>query len=179
MPEPFVYLACEHGVRYGLAVYRNVGTQMTNSRVALASIASLTATLGATGVHHIVRLGAGLIVPTLIAIVLGIVLWALYSKTRRFALLAVYGVFAALVVFWFGFLDGFLDHVVKAAGLDNITLLPGGEEDVVATAMQLWSQQATTAFYEGTGILTAVLALLTAVTTGLFIYREVPRRAAT
>ena len=150
---------------------------MTNSCIAIASIALLTATLVATGVHHIFRLGAGLIVPTLIAIALAMVLWALYSKTRRLALLAVYGVFTALVVFWFGFLDGFLDHVVKAAGLDNITFLPDSEAEVVATAMQLWSQQATTTFYEGTGILSAILALVTAVTTGAFIYREVPRRS--
>lgn len=150
---------------------------MAASRIALVSIVSLIATLAATGVHHIFRLGIGLAVPTLIAVALALVLWALYSKTRRFALLAAYGAFAALVVFWFGFLDGFLDHVVKAAGLDNITFLPGGEAEVVATAMQLWSQQASTAFYEGTGILSAILALVTAVSTGAFIYREAPRPA--
>lgn len=150
---------------------------MTNSRIAFASVASLTTTLVATGVHHIFRLGAGLILPTVIAIALAIVLWALYSKTRRVALLAAYGVFTALVVFWFGFLDGFLDHVVKAAGLENITFLPGSDAEVVATTMQLWSQQASNTFYKGTGILSAILALVTAVTTGAFIYREMPRRA--
>lgn len=152
---------------------------MSTSRLALASIVSLTATLLATGVHHIFRLGAGLAIPTLIAIVLAIMLWALYSKTRRAALLTAYGVFNALVVFWFGFLDGFLDHVTKAAGLDNVTFLPGSEAEVVATAMQLWSQEATTTFYEGTGVLSAILALLTAVTTSAFLYREMPRRAPT
>lgn len=40
----------------------------------------------------------------------------------------------------------------------------------------LWSQEATTAFYEGTGILSAVLALLTTIATGIFIYRELPAR---
>jgi len=34
------------------------------------------------------------------------------------------------------------------------------------------------AFYEGTGILTAAVALLTTVVTGAFIYREVPEREA-
>lgn len=150
---------------------------MSTTRLAFISIATLTATLVTTGIHHIFRLGAELIVPTLIAMALGIVLWALYSRTRRFALLSAYGLFTALVVFWFGFLDGFLDHVVKAAGFDNITFLPGSEAEVVATAMQLWSQQATTAFYEVTGILSAIMALLTAVTTGAFIYRELPRPA--
>lgn len=150
---------------------------MTETRIALLSIASLLATLVATGVHHIFRLGIGLAVPTLIAIVLAIALWALYSKTRKLTLLATYGVFTALVVFWFGFLDGFLDHVVKAAGLDNVTFLPGSEAEIVATAMQLWSQEASSAFYEGTGILSAILALVTAVSTGVFIYREAPRPA--
>jgi hypothetical protein len=156
---------------------RNGGLPMTHSRIALISIVSLVTTLVATGVHHIFRLGIGLAVPTLIAFVLAIALWGLYSKTRRLTLLAAYGVFTALVVFWFGFLDGFLDHVVKAAGLENITFLAGGEADIVPTVMQLWSQEASTAFYEGTGILSAILALVTAVSTGVFIYREVPRPA--
>ena len=158
---------------------KNGGSPMTNSRIALISIVSLVATLVATGVHHIFRLGIGLTVPTLIAVALAIALWALYRKSRKLALLAAYGVFTALVVFWFGFLDGFLDHAVKAAGFDNITFLPGGEAEVVATAMQLWSKEASTAFYEGTGILSAILALVTAVSSSLFIYREVPRPVAT
>ena len=66
---------------------------------------------------------------------------------------------------------------VDSAGLDNITVLPGSEAEIVATAMQLWSQEASSAFYEGTGILSAVLALAAAVSTGIFIYREVPRPA--
>ena len=40
---------------------------------------------------------------------------------------------------------------VDSAGLDNITFLAGSEADVVLTAMSLWSQEATTPFYEGTG----------------------------
>ena len=90
-----------------------------------------------------------------------------------------YGVFAALVVFWFGFRDGFSIHVAKAAGLDDVTFLPGSDAEVVATAMQLWSQEASTGFYEGTGILSAVLALLAAAATVAFIYREVPARRET
>lgn len=117
--------------------------------------------------------------PTLIAVALAIVLWALYSRTRRLAFLAAYGVFTALVVFWFGFLDGFLDHVAKAAGWDNVTFLPGSEAEVVATAMQLWSQEASTAFYEGTGIVSAALALLTTIATSAFIYRELPAQKMT
>lgn len=149
---------------------------MSASRLALLSIVTLTATLLATGIHHVFRLGVGLLVPTLIGLVLAMALWVLYSKSRPSSLLIAYGVFTALVVFWFGFLDGFLDHVAKAAGLDNITFLPGGEAEVVATVMQLWSQEASTAFYEGTGILSAILALVAAISTAAFVYRELPAR---
>lgn len=145
---------------------------MSAQRLAHVSITTLIATLVATGIHHIFRLGPGLIVPTFIGIGLAIALWVLYSRTRKVGVLAGYGAFTALVVFWFGFLDGFLDHVVKAAGLDNITFLPGGDAEVVATALQLWSQDSGTAFYEGTGVLSAILALLAAVATAAFIYVE-------
>ncbi|MBN9310325.1 MAG: hypothetical protein J0I99_15905 [Devosia sp.] len=152
---------------------------MSAQRLALVSITTLVATLVTTGIHHIFRLGPGLIVPTLIGVGLAIVLWVLYSRTRKAGFLVGYGAFTALVVFWFGILDGFLDHVVKAAGLDNITFLAGGDAEVVAPALHLWSQEASTAFYEGTGILSAILALLTAVATVAFIYVELHSRPAT
>jgi len=149
---------------------------MFKTTPALASLATLVATLLATGIHHIFRLGPALILPTAIGLAVPIVLWALYARSGKPALLWAYGAYAGLVVFWFGFLDGFLDHVVKAAGLENITFLPGSEEAVVGTAMQLWSQSASAAFYEGTGILSAILALLTAIATGVYVYRELPAR---
>lgn len=152
---------------------------MPAHRLALFSIMTLVATLIVTGGHHIFRLGPALIIPTVIGIVLAIGLWTLYGRTRKVGLLAGYGVFTALVVFWFGFLDGFLDHVVKAMGLDNVTFLPGSDAEVVATALQLWSQDASTAFYEGSGILSAILALLAAMATGAFIYLELHGRPAT
>lgn len=146
---------------------------------ASASLAALVATLIATGIHHIFRLGPGLILPMAIAVAVPIVLWALHERTGRPALLWAYGAYAALIVFWFGFLDGFLDHVAKAAGMENTTFLPGGDEAIVGTAMQLWSQPATTAFYEGTGILSAFLSLLTVITTGIFLFRNLPARSET
>lgn len=138
------------------------------------SVASLVATLVATGVHHVFRLGAELVIPVLIAIALAMVLPLFYRRTSQRAWLYAYAVYAGLVVFWFGFLDGFLDHVVKAAGLDNITFLPGSEAEVVATVFQLWSVEASSAFYEGTGILSAALALLALIATSAWVYRELP-----
>lgn len=149
---------------------------MSKTSSALVSLVTLVATLLATGIHHIFRLGPELILPTAIGVAVPLVLWVLYRRTGRAALLWAYAAYVALVVFWFGFLDGFLDHVAKAAGLENVTFLPGSEAEIVATKMQLWSQSATTAFYEGTGILSAILALLTVVTTGWYLYRELPAR---
>jgi hypothetical protein len=145
---------------------------MSHSRSELASIALVVALLAVTGTHHVFRLGMELTIPTLIAIALAIGLWGFYGKTRKPALLTAYGAYTALLVFWFGFLDGFLDHVFKASGLDNVTFLPGSEAEVVSTVMQLWSRDASTAFYEGTGIASAVLALAATLATGAFIYRE-------
>lgn len=152
---------------------------MIKLQPAFASLAALVATLAATGIHHIFRLGTELILPTAIGITVAVALWALYQRTGKAALLWLYGAYAALVVFWFGFLDGLLDHVAKAAGLDNITFLEGSDAEIVATKMQLWSQAATTAFYEGTGVLSALLALLTVIFTTLYLYRELPARGAT
>lgn len=98
---------------------------MSNTSSALASLAMLVATLITTGVHHIFRLGPGLILPSALGVAIPVVLWVLYARTGQSELLWTYAAYAALVVFWFGFLDGFLDHVAKAAGLDNITFLPG------------------------------------------------------
>ena len=151
---------------------------MIKITAASTSLLSLVATLVVTGIHHVFRLGPELILPLAIGIAIPVVLWMLHARSGKPALLWAYAAYAALVVFWFGFLDGFLDHVAKAAGLDNFTFLPGSEQSVVATAMQLWSQAASTAFYEGTGIISAVLALATVISTGMFLYEEVPTRAA-
>jgi hypothetical protein len=147
------------------------------TRTPQLSLASLMATLVATGVHHVFRLGPELIFPVLIALALGGALWHLYRRTDSKGFLIAYAVFAALVVFWFGFLDGFLDHVVKAVGLDNITLLPGSDAEVVSTVFKLWSQEATSAFYEWTGIISAAFALPTLLfTTAFLAERLAPRQ---
>ena len=145
--------------------------------VARLSLATLLLTLVATGVHHIFRLGPELILPMLIALTLATALWILYQRTEQRVFLLAYAVFTALIVFWFGFLDGFLDHVVKAAGLDNITFLPGSDEEIVATVYQLWSQETTSAFYEGTGVLSAFFALLTLVFTTAYLTEKLAPKA--
>ena len=65
-----------------------------------------------------------------------------------------------MIFAWFGFIDGFLDHVLKALGLQHTTLLPGGEATVVPTVYSLWSPEAGNLFYEGTGILEFALSAI-------------------
>jgi hypothetical protein len=107
----------------------------------------------ATSVHRFYRLGFEVLVPALVIIALPLgLMWWLVSSGRKFALWS-YVVVKALVIFWFAFVDGFLDHVLKAFGLQNTTFLPGSEAEVVETVYSLWSPQAGNLFYEGTGVL--------------------------
>jgi hypothetical protein len=131
------------------------------------SLIGLSATIATTGIHHVFRLGPQLIVPFFVVLALAVVLMWLHWQTGRRGFFAGYSVIAGLVVLWFGVLDGLFDHVLKGLGLENITFLPGSDADVIATAFQLWSQEATTMFYESTGVLTAVLCLPTIVFTSL------------
>ena len=77
---------------------------MFKTTPALSSLATLVATLLATGIHHIFRLGPELILPTAVGVTVPIVLWALYARSGKAELLWAYGAYAGLVVFWFGFL---------------------------------------------------------------------------
>lgn len=150
---------------------------LTDRQLEDLSLLSLVGAIGATGVHHVFRLGPMLIVPSVIALLLPIALMLLWRRTGRGALLAAYAVFAGLIVLWFGVLDGFLDHAVKAVGLDNLTFLPGSDAPVVATYYSLGSQEATSFVYEATGVLTAVLCLPVVVLTTLLLLRRVGPRS--
>src|SRR3954462_4141579 len=120
------------------------------------SLISATVTTVLTSTHHVYRLGLGVLAPAIIAIALPFVLARWSRSTKNHVPLAGYVLFNGLVFVWFGFIDGFLDHVLKAVGLQNTTFLPGGQEKVVATVFSLWSPSASNVFYEGTGILTFV-----------------------
>jgi hypothetical protein len=83
-----------------------------------------------------------------------------YASTKNTAIMKTYSLYSALMFTWFGFIDGFMDHVFKAVGLQNTTFLPGGEAEVVKTALSLWSPAAGNVFYEGTGILTFITGVV-------------------
>jgi hypothetical protein len=124
------------------------------------SLISTTATTVLTSAHHVYRLGLGVLVPALIGIALPFVLARGFRSTRNRAALAGYALFNAMVFLWFGFIDGFLDHVLKALNLQNTTFLPGGNQKVVKTVFSLWSPSTSNAFYEGTGILTFAASII-------------------
>jgi hypothetical protein len=139
------------------------------------SIAATTVATMATSTHHVFRLGYDLL-PAAIAVValpIGLMLW-LHATGNRIAAWA-YTATTVLVFLWFGFVDGFLDHVLKALGLTNTTFLPGGQAEIVHTDLSLWSPTAGDVFYEGTGVLTfiaSVAALYYAVTLLRTLHRQ-------
>lgn len=107
-------------------------------------------------IHHIFRLGPEVIIPAIVVVALPLVLMRWFSQGRSRRALWSLAVVNGLVFLWFGFIDGLLDHILKAVGLQNMTILPGGEAEVVDTFYSLGSPAATTLFYEGTGIVQAV-----------------------
>jgi hypothetical protein len=135
----------------------------TNSLVAVVAMTVVTS------IHHVYRLGLEVLVPALVLIALPVLLlrWQRRSGTR--VALGAYTGLSLSIFSWFAFLDGFLDHVIKALGLQNTTFLPGGDAETVPTVFHLWSTQAGDLFYEGTGILTFALGLVAMGFTAAFV----------
>jgi hypothetical protein len=100
------------------------------------------------------------LVPAVMLTVLPYLLMRWYRRSDSRVALLSYAGLTALIFLWFGFVDGFLDHVMKALGLQHTTLLPGGESTVVRTAFSLWSPGAGNMLYEGTGLLEFVLSVV-------------------
>lgn len=134
------------------------------------------ATIVFAGVHHIFRLGPEFTIPTVILLAIVLVLgWRIARTGSAIALWLLAGV-NALVFVWFGVIDGILDHVLKALGLGHLTLLPGGEAEIVDTYFQLSSREASSAFYEWTGIGEGLLSIVMVIATVILIART--RRGA-
>ena len=129
------------------------------NKYARLSLISITLMMFVTSIHHIFRLGYGLVIPTIILTTLPYILMRWYGASENTTILKSYSLFSALMFAWFGFIDGFMDHVLKVLGLQNTTFLPGGEAEVVKTALSLWSPAAGNIFYEGTGVLTFIVGV--------------------
>lgn len=115
--------------------------------------------IAVTVVHHFYRLGMEVLIPSAVLLVLPALLMWWYRRRPSHAARWAYAVNAVLVFLYFGIIDGFLDHVLKALGLQNTTFLPGSDADVVETVYHLWSPEAGHLFYESTGILTFLVGL--------------------
>ncbi len=115
--------------------------------------------IAVTVVHHVYRLGMEVLIPSAILLALPVLLMWWYRRRPSPAARWVYAVNTGLVFLYFGIIDGFLDHVLKALGLQNTTFLPGSDADVIKTVYHLWSPEAGHLFYESTGILTFVVGL--------------------
>lgn len=124
------------------------------------SVISTTVTTVATSVHHVYRLGLEFLIPATILIALPYALIGGFRSSGSRMALWSYVLLNGLVFLWFGFVDGFLDHVLKALSLQNMTFLPGGDEDVVETVFSLWSPAAGQLLYEGTGGLTFAASVI-------------------
>lgn len=142
------------------------------------SLLAVTVAMVATGVHHVFRLGTAVLPAAIGLSLVPSLLAAVYRRRSSRWLLAAYLLYNVLVVWWFGVVDGFLDHVLKVAGMSNLTFLPGGDQDVVPTAYRLWSPQATAAFYEGTGVLTAAAGAFAAYYAWRLMWQVLRERSA-
>lgn len=134
--------------------------EVFENKFARLSLVSITLMMIVTSVHHVFRLGFGLLIPTIILTALPYVLMRWYTNSKNETILKSYSLFSALMFIWFGFIDGFMDHVLKAIGLQNTTFLPGGEAEVVKTVLSLWSPAAGNFFYESTGALTFIVGVI-------------------
>ena len=136
-------------------------TRLVTHRSGQLSLISLTAAAAVASVHHVYRLGPEVLVPAVIITVLPYLLLRHYRSSGNRLAAGSYAGLAALIFLWFGLIDGFLDHVLKALGLQHTTtLLPGGDATVVPTAFSLWSPEAGNLFYEATGVLEFALSVI-------------------
>lgn len=135
-------------------------TQPVQNTVIRATLTSTMVTTVVTSVHHIYRLGLEFLLPALILVALLYILMHWFRASGRPLALWSFSATNGIIFAWFGFIDGFLDHVLKALGLNHTTVLPGGEADVVTTVYSLWSPEAGNLFYEGTGVLTFLASVV-------------------
>src|SRR5215208_3113259 len=87
---------------------------LIGNKYARLSLITITLTSIITSIHHIYRLGLGLLVPTIIVTLLPYVLMRWFTHTGNKGALWGYGLLTSLLFLWFGIIDGFLDHVIKA-----------------------------------------------------------------
>ena len=129
-------------------------------QIAKWSLVSVTLTATITSIHHIYRLGFDMLIPAIIITIVPYLLMQAFKRWGNRLVLLTYSLFTTFIFLMFGIVDGFMDHVVKALGLQHTTFLAGGQEQIVKTVLSLWSPEAGNIFYEGTGILTFIVSVI-------------------
>lgn len=132
----------------------------SNSNYLKLSLISISLMGIVTTIHHVFRMGFGVILPFGIMTALPFLLFQWYRQSKKNYILWLYSLWNVLFWLGFAFFDGFLDHVLKAVGIENVTFLPGSEAEVVDTVFHLWSREAGHFFYEGTGIMTTIVGTI-------------------
>lgn len=119
-------------------------------RYATLSLPSTIVTGAFTSLHHAYEIGFYAVILVAIFMVSPALVMQWYRKTRSRASLLVYGLLNTWLVFGFGVVDGFWNHIILPLGLRFRTLASlhgGGSTIVESIAVGNW-------LYEGAGILT-------------------------
>jgi hypothetical protein len=136
---------------------------------AIKSLLSISIAAIFTTVHHVYRLGLGVLPIFLVISLLPIGFLWLFRRHENKVFLLAYALTNALIFFALGFFDGFLDHVFKLLGFQPVTFLAGSDAEIVETVFHLWSEQAGYWFYELTGVIVAISSFIALVYTAKFV----------
>ena len=142
------------------------------------SFAAIVAASIATTLHHVFRLGLHVLPMFAVISLMPVVAYFMYRRSGQRLYLYGFGLANTFLFAWFGFVDGFLDHVLKALGIQNVTVLEGSNVPVVETVYALWSREASNVFYEGTGIITFIASAVAIYYTYRLLHRS-PRMTQT
>jgi hypothetical protein len=127
----------------------------------MLSLISITTTGILTSIHHIYRFEFTVLIPALIVVILPTILMGWFWKTSSKVALWLYGLFNALIIVWFGIVDGGLDHTLRA--ISEMVFIPLGISALVVDIRMLPPSELTgDFFYELTGILSFITSVFAA-----------------
>lgn len=136
------------------------------------SFAAIVAASVATTIHHVFRLGLDVLPMFTVVSLMPVAAFLMFRRSNQRLYLYGYGLANSFIFAWFGFVDGFLDHVLKALGIQHVTVLEGSNVPVVETVYALWSREASNAFYEATGIITFIASAVAIYYTYRLLHRS-------
>ncbi len=140
---------------------KSLATVTPLTKAARLSLISLTITGILTSIHHLYRFEWDVFIPAMLVIFLPIVFMHWFLQSGKRVALWLYGVFSALIIIWFGIIDGGFDHTLRA--INEYVLVPLGISSL-SVDLRLLPPSALSGefFYELTGILSFVASLFAA-----------------